>query len=307
MNKNTTLIIDGGLGRVITAIPALEKFVQNNPDSTILISGWYGIVLGNKILTNNVFDMHSKGIFERIKNTKIIKPEPYYNSNYLNGAISLIDAWHEEINDSKEKLPRPSIYLSDKETSSMSFIRNNYYSKIIAFQPFGSSAVITENGVTDTTYRSLTVDAAQYLIKLLRKEGYGIWLMTDRPIPFFDRNNFINAGSNDIRETAGLLYHCDYFLGIDSSGQHVARAFDIPGTVIMGGTNTINVTYPDFFNVLNDQDKTYMPYRLADFDWYLSELENHDIMKFNSKQLSDMGKSILKHIKTFKNKKIMRS
>ena len=70
----TTLMIDGGLGRVITAIPALEKYVTDNPDTIILITQWVPILWGNKILQNNVLDAGSKGLFEKIKNTKMGNP-----------------------------------------------------------------------------------------------------------------------------------------------------------------------------------------------------------------------------------------
>ena len=301
----TTIIIDGGLGRVITAIPALEKYVTKYPDTIIVIFQWISIVMGNRILTNNIFDSNYKDIYNKIKNTKIIKPEPYFNSDYLNGRISLIDAWNQEINGDNEKLGIPKIYLSKDEIKNMAFIRNNYYQKIIAFQPFGSAANITEDNVTDKTKRSLDARITQYLVKLLRNQGYGLWLMTDTMIPFLDANSFINAGSMNIREVAGLLYHCDYFLGIDSSGQHMARTFNIPGSVIMGGTNSTNTTYPDHFNILNDDpNKTYMPYRLGDFDWWLSEVLNDDVFDISDSDLKLLGKNILKHIvKTTKNKK----
>lgn len=298
-----TLIIDGGLGRVITAIPALEKFVENNPDSIILTYQWTPIFWGNKKLNRNIYDTSTKGIFDIIKYTKIIKPEPYYNSEYLQGKIHLIDAWNQEINNSSDKLPLPKIYLTKAELESMSFIRNNYYTKIVALNPFGSTAQIDNNKIKDNTHRSLNKETIEKIVKLLKDEGYGIWLMSDRPVPFLDYNNFIGVGSNNIREVLGLLYHCDYFIGIDSCGQHMARILNIPGSVIMGGTNSTNVTYNDHFNVLNDRnDKEYMPYRLTDFDTMLSELANEGIMDFTDKELHLMCKSIKKHIlKTTKN------
>lgn len=298
-----TLIIDGGLGRVITAIPALEKFVENNPDSIILTYQWTPIFWGNKKLNRNIYDTSTKGIFDIIRYTKIIKPEPYYNSEYLQGKIHLIDAWNQEINNSNDKLPLPKIYLTKAELESMSFIRNNYYTKIVALNPFGSTAQIDNNKIKDNTHRSLNKETIEKIVKLLKDEGYGIWLMSDRPVPFLDYNNFIGVGSNNVREVLGLLYHCDYFIGIDSCGQHMARILNIPGSIIMGGTNSTNVTYNDHFNVLNDRnDKEYMPYRLTDFDTMLSELANEGIMDFTDKELHLMCKSIKKHIlKTTKN------
>lgn len=293
-----TLLIDGGFGRILTAIPALEIYVTKYPDTIILVSNWGSLIWGNKILTNNIFDAHGKGILDLIKNTKIIKPEPYYNSDYICGKINLINAWHQEINETNTNiLSIPKIYLSQEELNSMSFIRNNHYTKIIAFQPFGSTAVIHNNDITDASLRSINFKTTKYLIKVLRDQGYGIWLMTDKIIPWLDQKDFIGVGSNKIRETAALLYYCDYFLGIDSGGQHMARSLNIPGSVIMGATNTKNSTYPEHFNIINDCiDKYYMPYRIAEFDHYLATLANADIMNFSDKDLYLMSKNILKHI-----------
>lgn len=296
---NTTLIIDGGLGRTITAIPALEKFVKKNPNTIVLVYNWVPILFGNKVLSKVSHDaLHVKGIFEQIKNTKIMKPEPYYNSDYLNGKINLIDAWNQEINGDKETMPIPKIEVRNDETERASIIRKSYHRKVIAFQPFGSTSVIGDNEVKDNTLRSLDVKTTQAIVKALKQQGYGIWLMVDKNIPFLNATDFINHFPTNIRDVAATIKNCDYFLGIDSSGQHIARAFNMPGTVIMGGTNTTNVTYSDHFNIINDtEDKEYMPYRLTDFDWWMSETLNNEIMNFNDKKIKEITTNILKHIK----------
>jgi hypothetical protein len=44
----TIITLDGGLGRIITAIPALLKYSQNHPDEEwyIMIPGWDFYYLG---------------------------------------------------------------------------------------------------------------------------------------------------------------------------------------------------------------------------------------------------------------------
>lgn len=293
----TTLIIDGGLGRVITAIPALEKFVRKNPKTTIIIFGWISILLGNKILANNLFDHNTKGLYQIIKDTKIIKPEPYYNSHYLNGRISLIDAWNQEINNDNEKMPLPNLYISQEEKNAYSKMRSGY-KKVICFQPFGSTTEFVDNKVKDNTLRSLNEKTTIEIVKSLKKQGYGIWLMTNQVVPFLDNRDFIQQWPNDPRGIVAMISHCDYFLGIDSSGQHIARSLNIPGSVIMGGTNTTNVTYPDHFYILNDKpDKQYMPYRVGDFDFWHNGIINDNILNFSDKEIKSLSLNIVKHIK----------
>lgn len=297
----TTLLIDGGLGRVITAIPALEKYVERNPDTYIITYFWTPILWGNKKLRNNIFDSSTKGNFDKIKTTKILKPEPYFNNDYLHGKISLADAWNQEINGDKETMGIPKLYVSHSDLNKVSALKKTYYSKIIAFQPFGSTAQIVDNKVIDTTLRSLNEKTTKEIVKRLKKENYGIFLITDKQIPFLNASDFIQYNASDIRELAAAISLCDYFVGIDSSGQHIARSLNIPGSVIMGGTNSTNISYPDYFHMINDDpNKTYMPYRIAEFDWYLSEIENDKVLDFSDTEIKQICNDIVKNIKKTK-------
>ena len=245
-----------------------------------------------------MFDSGTKNLFERIKNTKITKPEPYFNSDYLNGKISLADAWNQEINGDREKMSVPKIYIKKDEIRKTQIKKLGNRKKVIAFQPFGSTAEIKDNEVIDATYRSLNVKFCKEIVSALRNEDYAIWLMTDKVIPFIKEHEVLNYFPKDLREVVAAVSQCDYFLGIDSCGQHIARAFDIPGSVIMGGTNTTNVTYPDFFNIVNDrEDRSYMPYRVAEFDWWLSEIYNDKVMDFTEQDIKLICKDIIRHIK----------
>ena len=297
MEIENTLIIDGGLGRTITAIPALEKFVKKYPKTVILNYGWTPILFGNPILTNHVFDQGTKNMFQRIKDSKITKPEPYYNSDYLNGKINLADAFNQDINRDREKMPIPKIYLSETEIRNGKVVKRGS-SPTIAFQPFGSTANITQEGVEDNTLRSLNRETTEAIVKYLRNEGFNIYLITDKMIPWLSKNDFIDYQAPFVRELSAAISHCDYFIGVDSSGQHIARSYNIPGTVIIGGTNPVNISYPDYFNLYNDDHtRQYMPYRIAEFDFYLSEIQNANILNFDSKKIKDCLAHIKKHLR----------
>lgn len=297
MNIETTILIDGGIGRTITAIPALEKFVTKNPNTYIITHGWTPIILGNPILTNYVFDNSTKNLFHRIKDSVILKPEPYFNSDYLNGKINLADAFNQVINHDKEKMYVPKLYLAQQEIKNTNVVKKGT-TPTIAFQPFGSTAVITQDNVEDNTLRSLNKQTTLEIIKLLKSEGVNIFLVTDKQIPWLQRSDFVDYYPNNIRDLAATIYNCDYFIGIDSSAQHIARCFDKPGTVIIGGTNPINVTYPDHFNLFNhDSNRVYMPYRISDFDFWLGEIQNANILNFDNKKMKDCIANIKKHLR----------
>lgn len=303
VNPFTTHIIDGGLGRILTAIPALEKYVTNNPNSYIIIGSppnmlFTDLLYSNKILSKHVFDWNTKGIFEKIKDTLILKPEPYYNSDYINGKINMMDAWNRVINNDHETMPTPKLKLRKDELFQFQQIRKQVQGKLIAFQPFGSGLEIIENNIRDQTHRSLTLETTQKITSALREQGYVVWLMTDRNIPMLQMNNYLEYYTKSSREIAAMIYYCDYFLGVDSVGQHIARFLKKPGTVIMGATNAMNATYPDHFNILNDdENRPYMPYRLGEFDWWVKQTLNDDIMDFSDKKIKKFCKKIIKHIK----------
>ncbi len=295
---STTLLIDGGLGRVICAIPALEKFVQNNPNTTIITYFWTPVIWGNKKLTPYVFDNNTKGLFEKIKDTKISKPEPYYNNDYINQKIGLSDAFNQEINGNKDKMSVAKLYPSRSEMERGSKVRIGNKRAFVAIQPFGSTATITDNDTSDPTARSMSKNTIISLIKRLRHENFGLYLMTDKTIPFLNREDFVDHYPTNVREIVSTIANCDYFIGVDSSGQHIARSFNKPGTVLLGGTPAINISYPDFFNIIKfGIDDKYTSYRLCEFDNYLAEIENDSNLDLNKEQIQEFVEKTVQHLK----------
>lgn len=294
-----TIYLTGGLGKIITAIPACEKFVKKNPN-TIIVLGWHTpVFFGNPLLTDKVFDISTKGLYSKIKDSKVLQPEPYFNNDYLNGKISLVDAWNQELNNDKESLPIPKLYLSKFELQASSVVKQKN-KPTIAFQPFGTSSKFENNDVTDYSMRSLSKNTTLNLVKLFKKYNYNVFLITNQQISFLTAEDFVNYYPNDIRHYVAAVSQCDYFVGIDSSGQHIARSFNIPGSIIMGGSNTVNTTYPDFFNICNDkigrEYQFFGPFTDL-FDNYLKNIENSYIMDLSEKGIKELCNNIQKHMK----------
>jgi hypothetical protein len=117
----TVFLIDGGAGRIIASIPALEKYIRLHPteDVKILIGGWDNLVWGNSVLQNITYSMDTKGVFENsVKNAdRVIKPEPYILPSYFKQETSLVEAFDEEINQTKDHsdLGVPKLYLMKAE------------------------------------------------------------------------------------------------------------------------------------------------------------------------------------------------
>ena len=94
MTRRKVFTLDGGAGRAITAIPALEKYAKAHPDEDwkIVIGGWDTLFFGNPLLQDRTYSMDVKGLFENIiKDSQIIHPEPYTLWEYYNQKCSLAE------------------------------------------------------------------------------------------------------------------------------------------------------------------------------------------------------------------------
>ena len=72
------VFINGGAGRVISSIPAFEKYAENNDDFIIVCEGGTDFFKGHPTLDNKVYDHWHKNLFqEHIKDRDCESPEPY--------------------------------------------------------------------------------------------------------------------------------------------------------------------------------------------------------------------------------------
>jgi len=241
---NTTFIIDGGAGRLVTAIPALEKYASANPsdDFRILTAAWESLYWVHPILQNKTFNINQKGVFDlHIKDRRVVHPEPYHCFGYYNGNKHLIQAFDEIINNTQhhDDLDKPNLYLTQQEIFAGQQLldearKKSGKQKTIVIQPYGSGIRLEANRPHDDSYRSLDVDFSLKLIYNLSKEHTVIYFGNKEfyhpgdsySINFFDRGS-------DLRMYMSVIASCDYFVGVDSVGQHIARAFNKPGTVIL--------------------------------------------------------------------------
>jgi hypothetical protein len=307
---NTTFIINGGAGRVITAIPALEKFHRLNPknDFRVIIHGWESLYWSHPILQSRTVGIHQKNIFEEyVKNYNLVCPEPYYIHDYYNQKISLAEAFDRQINNTTDHtdIQKPNLYISSYERMSIQRIIAEFKeihkkNKIVIFQPYGSTMTIMNNRPYDSSNRSIDVDDYLEIAKYLNEK--------DCLIIFFGNRELRHPGDNfsadltnfnpDLRMYMSLISECDYFVGCDSVGQHMARAFNKPGTVFMGSTFEKNVSYSDHFKIIRkkDQEPIYSPIRLGGVESDFTDRLNDGIMIYSKDEIKNFSELILKDI-----------
>lgn len=305
--------IDGGAGRVVAAIPALLKYDRLNPnaDWAILVAGWNTLYWGIPELQDRTYGLDDKGVFDNVvKNADVIvTPEPYRNPAYFNQKVSLVEAFDIEINGSTDHsdLGIPRLAFNKAETSVavktiLELKANQKKQKTVVIQPFGRGAQLIEqdkDGITtdvgDEESRSLSASAYLSLAKKLSLK-YNLIFFGELEFQL-KQDSFAQKYTCDLRQWAALVAEADYFVGVDSVGQHMARALNVPGTVIFGSTFPINTSYPDYFQIIEKQGvKKYSPIRLMGLDVHLSNRINDKLMDFEEQEINEIFKKICAHI-----------
>ena len=302
--RKKVFMVSGGSGRIICALPAFEKYLKaNGPDSFYIISqSGLEFFLGTQF-QDIAFDPGHKGLFKDIiKDDNLINLEPYQHYGYYNQEKSLTEAFDALVNetDFHEDLEKPKIVLSKtEEINAVNTVKeckkqqNKKYTIVI--QPFGREGKSHEGGhVVDVSSRSLSTDDYFYISERLRKK-YNVISMTE--IKFDnDENMYVDA---DLRHWSGIIEAADYFVGVDSCGQHMAYSFDKPGSVIIGSTFAENISYPEHFNIVEkpNNPRVYSPIRIEGMDSELANRVNDTCMDFTRDELEVLTDNIFKDIK----------
>lgn len=296
MSRDTAFFINGGAGRVVCSIPALEKFHEENPDNNFIIvcEGGTDFFKGHPLLHAKAYDHWHKNLFEdKLKNMNIESPEPYRVWEYYNQKASLSQAYDIAINNKGvRELPRPTIRLSKGEQLSALQVINDVKEKtkkdkVIVFQPFGRGVLEDKGIVTDFSGRSFEAASVINLVKTLSKD-YAIIFMGELAIEFSSQGvtEPIAIPKNvDLRTWAAIISKADHFFGCDSVGQHLAYAFNKTATVVLGSTFQENVSYPNCedFTILDmgDGARVYSPIRITIDE--LADRTNEGVMVMNDK------------------------
>lgn len=296
--------LDGGAGRIIAAIPALEKYVKNHPeeDVKIVIGGWDNLYWGNPLLQNITYSPDTKGLFDDIIKTAdvIVSPEPYRIPDYFNQKISIAQAFDLEINGSIDTdIPRLFLNKAEEKGAASAFADLKAQQKkdiSIVIQPFGRSSRVDRGDIIDDSSRGLDSSAYLKLVKKLSTK-YNLFLFAEKQF-HLPEDTYTAKPELDLRMWASMIEFCDYFIGCDSVGQHMARAFDKPGTVIVGSTFPVNVTYPDWFQVIEKEGavKKYSPIRICGLDSHLADRYNDRCMDFTDEEIDQMFMKIVSDI-----------
>ena len=277
--------LNGGMGRIISAIPALEKYYEakEDPDFIIVIEGICNIMNGHPTLDNKTYDMYHKNLFHtKLINMDIVSPEPYRLNEYFNQKCDIAQAFDMLINKKGiRELPAPTLILSKEELlegrKAIDEIKKKVKKeKLVIIQPFGRAITQIDNSFVDKSNRSIEFRNLKQIIKKLQEKDWAVCIMSEFGIEFKDagfKDEVAIPEIPDLRKWAGLIKYADHFLGCDSVGQHLAKAMETPASVVMGATYPINTSYPNDKNFtiidMGQFDREYDPIRIS-FDERIS-------------------------------------
>lgn len=304
MSRPKAYFINGGAGRVICSIPAFEKLAETDDDFIIVCEGGMDLYKGHPILHDRAYDHWHKGLFEQhLKHRDIITPEPYRLWEYYNQKCSLSQAFDILINSKGvRELQKPTIVLNKMEiVSGYNVVQEvkakTGFDKVVVIQPFGRGVQNAGEFVVDPSSRSFHLNDLVEIVNELKKE-YGVIIMSEFPVALeeVDSAKYPVATPNipDIRVWASVIQIADHFVGCDSVGQHIARAFDKTATVVTGSTFPVNITYPECkdFDVidLGEGKRVYSPIRISLEDHI--ERQNDEVMEMSKAQKQTVLQSI---------------
>ena len=301
--RSKVFFINGGAGRVVASIPALEKYAETHDDFIIVCEGGMNFYRGHPVLHKYAYDNWHKGLFEdKIKDRDCITPEPYRQWHYYNQKCSLAQAFDIEINglDEPRELPAPNITLAKGEgIQGMQLvdeaISTTGKEKVIVIQPFGRGIMDTGGYMFDPTSRSFNLSDISTIINNLKKD-YCVIVMSEFPFQTEEgesKDAYIVPNIEDIRIWASIIDRADHFLGCDSVGQHIAKAVGSTVTAVIGSTYPINISYPNDpkFDIidLGEDRRTFSPIRLTMEDY--QDIQNDECMSMTEEDVSAVIKS----------------
>jgi len=303
--------INGGSGRVLCSIPALEKYQEEVTDDFIIVcEGGQEMFKGHPGLHKKAYDVYHKGLFEdKLIDCDIVSLEPYRIWEYYNQKCNLSQAFDIEINNKGiRELNPPTVNLNTSERVQGKLVVDEVKDKsqkenIIVIQPFGRGINAMKNYVIDSTGRSFEYQNLLNFIKKLSKD-FGIILMSELEFNFEKegiKQPIAQPRDVDLRHWAGIIASADYFFGCDSVGQHIAYSLQKPSTVIIGSTFSENVSYPNYekFDIqdMGEGKRIYDPIRIVPDD--VVNRNNDGIMKMNDAIENVIVKSIHTNFKKF--------
>lgn len=300
--RSKAFFINGGAGRIITALPALEYHIKNIDSNAIIIAeGWQELYLLNKTVSSRVYTPDHKGLIDILKDYDCVSPEPYRLNEYYTQKVNLVQAFDILINKNDNKLTSTLEFSKEEESFADKQIESYYEAArlkpsqkpIIVIQPFGSGARVENDTIIDPSGRSFHMDQFVNLCKKLSKDYLPV-IMTNLQVPIKEQLNVILPENMSLNGWASIISKSKYVVSCDSFAHHISYACGVPTTVILGSTFPENVSYKENSKYkiidLGKNKRRYSPIRIG-YDQSI-ERNNENLMNVDDKIINTIYKQM---------------
>ena len=230
---------------------------------------------GNPFI-KSVHGLDDRRLFEDvIKGNDYIELEPYTDPEFFNDAKNRLDIAAKHLG--LKKPADPILFLAEHEK--LGNILDGQ--SPILFQPFGSTMGL--NGA-DKSYRSIPVEAAQYLADKLSEKHTVYEVIKPGAQPVL--NNCRMCDTPDLRLVVSLTARYPV-IGCDSSLHHCAKAFGKKALVIRAGTDKERYGYKSHVNMREHPMVAHTPLRLNMNDFNF-DISNQGTNKFSQQFLDNV-------------------
>lgn len=272
--KTLVIRIDWWLGRVVAMSWAITEVAKKRPVKVVTSRPL--VFWGNPYI-KSVHGLEDRRLFEDvIKWNDYIELEPYTNPKFFNDAVNWLNIAQEELG--LDKVAEPIMFLAEHEK--LSNILD--WEKPILFQPFWSTMWM--NGA-DKSYRSIPVEAAQYLADWLVAQGFTPYLVI-KPNGQPRLNNCQMCDTPDMRLVVSLTARYPV-IWCDSSLHHCSKAFWKKALVIWAWTDKERYWYKSNVNMREFPMVAHTPLRLNMNDFNF-DISNQNTNKFTKKFLDNV-------------------
>ena len=278
MKYDTTVIkIDWGLGRVIAmswAITELAKKKKVRVVTSRPIVFWWNTFIESVHKTDEI-DLYRNVI----KGNDYIELEPYTDPRFFNEWINRLDIASSKLG--LKEVAQPQLFLAEHEKYKNRLEGKTPNSKVVLFQPFGSSM---DKFWCDKTYRSFKIEDAQWIVDRLNEKWYTVYQVFEKekqPALI----GCVECSNSNVRWIISLADRYPV-IWCDSCMQHAAKAFNKQALVMWAGTDMWRAWYDSHINVWENGMVEHTPMRLWTL-WFNTDIVNQYSNQFSPKFLNN--------------------
>lgn len=277
--KTLVIRIDWGLWRVVAMTWAITEVAKHRPVKVVTSRPL--VFWGNPYI-KSVHWLDDRRLFEDvIKGNDYIELEPYTDPEFFNDAKNWLYIAKKQLKIEGDKIPQPCLFLAEHEK--MANVLN--WNKPILYQPFWSTMGLNW---ADKSYRSIPVEAAQYIADELTKKGYTLYEVI-KPNAQPKLNNCQMCDTPDLRLVVSLCARYPV-VWCDSSLHHCSKAFWKKSLVVWAWTDAERYGYDSNIN-MREYPNVHTPLRLSMNDFNF-DISNQNSNKFTKKFLDKVIENV---------------